>query len=129
MQAVREMLSRRTLPLTMCTCFTASSRPPADCRATQRTATLCGSISSGHLWERDETCSISTEGWTRRVHFVREGGGGERPPARAERSKERALRARLQPREPVLAPLRKLRAALGKKLLDVDWRLQEEESV
>ena len=24
----------------------------------------------------DETCPISTEGWTRRVHFVREGGGG-----------------------------------------------------
>ena len=23
-----------------------------------------------------ETCPISTEGWTRRVHFVREGGGG-----------------------------------------------------
>jgi hypothetical protein len=23
----------------------------------------------------DETCPISTEGWTRRVHFVREGGG------------------------------------------------------
>ena len=28
----------------------------------------------------DETCPISTEGWTRRVHFVREGGeGGGRP--------------------------------------------------
>jgi hypothetical protein len=26
--------------------------------------------------QRDETCPISTEGWTRRVHFVREGGGG-----------------------------------------------------
>jgi hypothetical protein len=25
---------------------------------------------------RDETCPVSTEGWTRRVHFVREGGGG-----------------------------------------------------
>jgi hypothetical protein len=25
---------------------------------------------------RDGTCPISTEGWTRRVHFVREGGGG-----------------------------------------------------
>jgi hypothetical protein len=36
---------------------------------------------------RDETCPVSTEGWTRRVHFVREGGGGRgathaaRPPA------------------------------------------------
>ena len=26
--------------------------------------------------ERDAACPISTEGWTRRVHFVREGGGG-----------------------------------------------------
>ena len=25
---------------------------------------------------RRETCRVSTEGWTRRVHFVREGGGG-----------------------------------------------------
>ena len=24
----------------------------------------------------DETCPVSTEGWTRRVHFVREGRGG-----------------------------------------------------
>jgi hypothetical protein len=32
----------------------------------------------------DETCPISTEGWTRRVHFVREGGeGGVGPPSRA----------------------------------------------
>jgi hypothetical protein len=34
--------------------------------------------------ERDETCPVSTEGWTRRVHFVWEGGGGtERPQPRA----------------------------------------------
>jgi hypothetical protein len=26
--------------------------------------------------QRDETCPISMEGWTRRVQFVREGGGG-----------------------------------------------------
>ena len=26
---------------------------------------------------RPETCPISTEGWTRRVHFVREAGWGE----------------------------------------------------
>ena len=33
--------------------------------------------------EPNETCLISTEGWTRRVHFVREGGGGtsSAPPA------------------------------------------------
>ena len=29
---------------------------------------------AGAAW--GETCPISTEGWTRRVHFVREGGGG-----------------------------------------------------
>ena len=29
--------------------------------------------------ETDETCPISTEGWTRRVHFVREGGAGGGP--------------------------------------------------
>ena len=29
-----------------------------------------------HLWERGETCPVSTEGGTRRIHFVREGGGG-----------------------------------------------------
>jgi hypothetical protein len=28
------------------------------------------------LGERDETCPVSTERWTRRVHFVREEGGG-----------------------------------------------------
>ena len=27
---------------------------------------------------RDETCPVSTEGWTRRVHFVREGVGWAR---------------------------------------------------
>ena len=32
------------------------------------------------MGERDETCPVSTEGWMRRVHFVREGGGGEGPP-------------------------------------------------
>jgi len=32
--------------------------------------------------QRDETCPVSTEGWTRRVHFVREGGGGN-PAARS----------------------------------------------
>jgi hypothetical protein len=30
----------------------------------------------GRTCQREETCPISTEGWTRRVHFVREGGGG-----------------------------------------------------
>jgi hypothetical protein len=35
-----------------------------------------GSTCAGRCCQRDETCPISTEGWTRRVHFVREGGGG-----------------------------------------------------
>ena len=34
-----------------------------------------GSGSSRGAVPVDETCPISTEGWTRRVHFVREGGG------------------------------------------------------
>jgi len=40
-----------------------------------------------------ETCPISTERWTRRVHFVREGGGGGRQvmPARRRRGAARAL--------------------------------------
>jgi hypothetical protein len=29
-----------------------------------------------HAAGRDKTCPVSTGGWTRRVHFVREGGGG-----------------------------------------------------
>ena len=33
--------------------------------------------------ERDETCPVSTEGWTRRVHFIREGGGDGGARARA----------------------------------------------
>jgi hypothetical protein len=32
---------------------------------------------------REETCPVSTEGWTRRVHFVQE-GGGRGPPASGE---------------------------------------------
>jgi hypothetical protein len=41
-----------------------------------------------HLRERDETCPVSTEGWTRRVHFVREvGGGGHPATARVGRSR------------------------------------------
>ena len=34
------------------------------------------------MGEKDESCPVCTEGWTRRVHFVR-GGGGGRSPARA----------------------------------------------
>ena len=40
----------------------------------------------------DEACPISTEGWTRRVHFVREGGGGGGP----GRSARPALRRRCE---------------------------------
>jgi len=37
-----------------------------------------GSGGGKRMGERDETCPVSTEGWTRSVHFVREGGGGRR---------------------------------------------------
>jgi hypothetical protein len=37
----------------------------------------------------DETCPISTEGWTRRVHFVREGGEGGLPAAPKARQPRR----------------------------------------
>jgi hypothetical protein len=37
---------------------------------------MCSGVYLIILWERDETCPVSTEGWTRRVHFVREKGGG-----------------------------------------------------
>jgi len=46
------------------------------------------------LSERDETCPVSTEGWTRRVHFVREGGReGPRPRPAVEHCRD-ACRAR-----------------------------------
>ena len=35
--------------------------------------------------KRDETCPISTEGWTRRVQLVQEGGGGGGRAARSAR--------------------------------------------
>jgi hypothetical protein len=54
--------------------------------------------------ERDETCPLSTEGWTRRVHFVREGGGGGRERGRCVRRVGRgphgAAGARRQPLHP-----------------------------
>jgi len=45
-----------------------------------------------HRLERDETCPVSTGGWTRRVHFVREGGGGGTA-ARSERPGRGRLRS------------------------------------
>jgi len=51
----------------------ARPRPAPVCaRAALRGKTLRSSQYGG----RDETCPISTEGGTRRVHSVREGGGG-----------------------------------------------------
>jgi len=72
----------------------------------------------------DETCPVSTEGWTRRVHFVREGGrgetrgggagrgaplrgsaGGSCRPARAARSRSwQRRRGATRPRAPLIAP-------------------------
>ena len=36
----------------------------------------CAVVRCERVRSRPQTCPISTEGWTRRVHFVREGGGG-----------------------------------------------------
>ena len=55
--------------------------------------------------QRDETCPISTEGWTRRVHFVREGGGGALQRAAARRCARPAPRAR--PSAPARPPRRR----------------------
>jgi len=47
-------------------------------------------LGRGLSWKAPETCPVSTEGWTRRVHFVREGGGGRlrrRGRARPRRSR------------------------------------------
>ena len=55
----------------------------------------------------DQTCPISTEGWTRRVHFVREGGGGlcrtvgrrpPRDPLDGRRARRLGVRARARAR-------------------------------
>jgi hypothetical protein len=56
---------------------TARSCDALHSRATRaRTFASIVASDSSALACRDETCPISTEGWTRRVHFVREGGGG-----------------------------------------------------
>ena len=73
----------------------ASAEPP-------RCPEMRTSNGRAYLWERDETCPVSTagwtrriqsvrEGWTRRVHFVREGGGGV-PGERHGRLRPRRLR-------------------------------------
>ena len=52
---------------------------------------------------RDETCPVSTERWTRRVHFVREGGGGGGAHALAEGRQVCFARSKIPhelPREP-----------------------------
>jgi len=57
----------------------AASEAQAPCPPCAR---CCSSATKRSCWmksslgERDETCPVSTEGWTRRVHVVREGGGG-----------------------------------------------------
>ena len=50
-------------------CIRASDEETAPPRPARGDSLFFGRV-------RDETCPISTEGWTRRVHFVREGGGG-----------------------------------------------------
>ena len=63
----------------------------------------------------DETCPVSTEGWTRRVHFVREGGGGGDGVGdrRGREAGARAAERRLLP------PWEGARAALGLQELGV----------
>ena len=57
------------------------------------------------MGERDKTCPVGTEGWTRRVHFVRKGrgrGGGSAPAARASSQQRPAAPA--APRAPPPPP-------------------------
>jgi len=53
--------------------------PPAAPGGGGRASTHGRPLQSGGM---DETCPVSTEGWTRRVHFVRERGGGGAVPTR-----------------------------------------------
>ena len=46
----------------------------------------CAVVRCERVRSRPQTCPISTEGWTRRVHFVREGGGGGNLAARREQA-------------------------------------------
>jgi len=52
----------------------AGAPPARSARALRREASTRSRRRSA--LERDETCPVSTKGWTRRVHFEREGGGG-----------------------------------------------------
>ena len=62
------------------------ARPPGALPPPPRPALTC---------QRDETCPISTEGCTRRVHFVRKGGGeGSAAPPRAQGSCHGGVAAR-----------------------------------
>ena len=51
----------------------SACRPSSVAPVLLRRARGCG---TAHFCGSQETCPISTEGWTRRVHFVREGGWG-----------------------------------------------------
>ena len=51
--------------------------------AAYETRPLLREVSGRHRRGSGPSRPVSTEGWTRRVHFVREGGGGGRPPGRA----------------------------------------------
>jgi hypothetical protein len=57
----------------------AGAPPARSARALRREASTRSRRRSA--LERDETCPVSTKGWTRRVHFVREGGEGGHAPA------------------------------------------------
>ena len=59
----------------------AAARRPGAARRRRPERAEAGPRPRGacNLWERDETCPVSTEGGTRRVRLVREGGGGRQP--------------------------------------------------
>ena len=61
---------------------TPRSDGPRRPRPAVQDSPACGAAARGFRG-RDETCPVSTEGGTRRVQLVREGGGGGAPRARA----------------------------------------------
>jgi len=81
------------------------ARAACSCGTTRASAQPTPSTSSAHrhvsglYGRRDETCPVSTEGGTRRVQLVREGGvrGGRHPapPAQAQRARHDAGRVQI----------------------------------
>ena len=65
--------------VTLCLCVRGAAHPGRPCpRRSEAGPSSCEAGAGARPGARFhiETCPVSTEGWTRRVHFVREGGGG-----------------------------------------------------